>query len=174
MSDLYYKIYAIAHNNAVDLLHEADFLFTQEAYARSYLLAYTALEEISKSQFAADVYTGLRTKAEFRDFYRNHARKLELVQWVHDDANSWPYNIRWVGPDRDDVEEIAPGVPVYEKRLAAMYVDINFCTRTVLKPAELISSKEAKEMIQLVNVAIDRIVITEEDQGCIGTKAFMK
>ena len=74
MDDLYYKIYATAHNNAVDLLSEAELLLGKKAYARAFAIAYTALEEISKSQFAADVYTGLHT--EKIRFYLPATRKL--------------------------------------------------------------------------------------------------
>jgi len=174
MDDLYYKIYATAHNNAVDLLSEAELLLGKKAYARAFAIAYTALEEISKSQFAADVYTGLHTDKEFKDFYKNHSRKLERVQWVYEDANSWPYNLRWVGPDPDDVVRITPGIPVFQKRQGALYVDVDFSTRDLTEPKGMVSQKDAEGMIQLVEVAIDRIVSVERDQGRIGTKGFMK
>ena len=38
----------------------------------------------------------------------------------------------------------------------------------------MVSQKDAEGMIQLVEVAIDRIVSVERDQGRIGTKGFMK
>ncbi len=174
MDSIYHKIYASAHNNAIDLLREAELLFGNKAYPRAYAIAYTAIEEISKSQFAADVYTGLHTEEEFRDFYRSHSRKLDRVQWVHKDANSWPYNLRWIGPDQDDVERIAPGQPVFSKRQGSMYVDADFSNMSVASPSESVSEKDAKEMIQLVEVAINRIVDVEEEQGRIGTKGFMK
>lgn len=52
------ELYRIAHNNAVDLLAEAEILFANKKYARAYFLAFTGLEEIAKSQLAADVFTG--------------------------------------------------------------------------------------------------------------------
>ena len=174
MNYMYYEIYAKAHNNAVALLTEAKLLFTNKAFARAYALAYTALEEVSKSQFAADVYTGLHTEDEFMQFYRNHARKLERVQWVHKDANSWPYNIRWVGPEQGDIETIAPNEPTFNKRQEAMYVDVNLSKKQVTSPTESTSEKEALDMIQLVEVAINHINDVERDQGRIGTKGFMK
>ena len=172
--NLYLDIYKKAYNNALDLFHEAELLFAQKAYARAYALAYTALEEISKSQFAADVYTGLHTENEFKAFYRDHVRKLEGVQWVHEDANSWPYDLKWVGPDLDDVVRINPNEPVFPKRQGALYVDANFSARAATAPTESVTQNDANEIIRLVEVAIQRIVEVEFTQGRIGTKGFMK
>src|ERR1035441_1349050 len=52
--ELYLTLHRAAHNNAIDLLAEAEILFERERYSRAYSLAFTALEEISKSQLAAD------------------------------------------------------------------------------------------------------------------------
>jgi predicted S18 family serine protease len=60
--DLFYKLYIEAHNNAVQLIHDAETLFEKGRYPRAYSLAFTALEEIAKSQLAADVYTGLQSE----------------------------------------------------------------------------------------------------------------
>jgi len=51
----FYSIHASTHNNAIELLSEAEILFEKKRYARAYFLAFTGLEEISKSQLAADV-----------------------------------------------------------------------------------------------------------------------
>jgi hypothetical protein len=50
--------YRWAHNNAVALLEEAQMLSTNGRHARAFALACSALEEIGKSQYAADVSTG--------------------------------------------------------------------------------------------------------------------
>ena len=42
----YLEIYRAAHNNAADLLREAELLFDNKYFARAYVLAFTALEEI--------------------------------------------------------------------------------------------------------------------------------
>lgn len=171
---LYLEIYRKAHNNAVDLLREAELLQEHGAYARAYAVAYTALEEVSKSQFAADVYTGLHTATEFRDFYRNHAAKLDRVAWAHLSATSWPYNLRWIGPDPEDVDRINPGEPVFAKRQAALYVDVDASFGKVLVPEQQVTEKDAEDIIQVVEVAIRNILDVERDQGRIGTKGFMK
>ncbi len=68
----YLDLYQKAHNNAIDLLQDAELLFERDRYSRAYALAFTALEEIAKSQLAADVYTGLIDEKEFKETCLNH------------------------------------------------------------------------------------------------------
>jgi AbiV family abortive infection protein len=69
------ELYRSAHNNAVDLLAEAEILYEKGKHARAFFLGFTALEEISKSQLAADVFTGLIAEEEFFEYYRNHKKR---------------------------------------------------------------------------------------------------
>ena len=172
----YLEIYRVAHNNAADLLREAELLFDHKYFARAYVLAFTALEEIQKSQFAADVFTGLCAEREFEKFYRDHKRKIERVIWAHADANSYPHNLKWVGPDIDDLERIVSQEPDFGKRLDALYVGVDFKNQKIIKPEEQITDKDAKEMMRLVEVALERIweVSGEFGGNQIGTKGFMK
>lgn len=170
----YLEIYKEAHNNAVDLLKEAELLFNHKHFARAYALAFTALEEISKSQFAADVFTGLSSDEEFKKFYKNHRQKIDRVAWAHLDANEYPHNLKWVGPDRDDVERINPQAPLFQKRQGSLYVEVGDKDR-LLKPSKQISAKDAEEIMQIVEVALQRIwEVTEYHGHQIGTKGFMK
>lgn len=169
-------IYRIAHNNAANLLREAELLYGNKCFARAYALAFTALEEISKSQFAADVFTGLHTGGDFEKFYRNHKHKIERMSWAHNDANSYPHDLKWVGPDIDDLERINPSEPDFKKRLNALYVGIDFNNQAITRPEEQITEKDAKEMMRVVEVALERIweVSGEFGGNQIGTKGFMK
>ena len=171
----YLEIYRIAHNNATDLLREAEILFNKEHYQRAYFLAFTALEEISKSQFAADVFTGLQKEEEFEKFYRDHREKIGRAVWAHLDANSYPHNMKWVGPDIDDIEQISSQEPYFQKRQSALYVGVDFQNQKISKPKEQISEADAKGMIHIVEVALERIWEVSEYHGeQIGTKGFMK
>ena len=171
----YLEIYKAAYNNAADLLKEAELLFNRKHFARVYALAFTALEEISKSQFAADVFTGLCKEEDFNKFYTNHREKIERVAWAHLDANSYPHNMKWVGPDIDDVEQINPQQPHFQKRQDALYVGIDFQNQRIIEPKEQISEADAKEMIRIVEIALERIWEVSEYYGNqIGTKGFMK
>ncbi len=172
----YLMIYRAAHNNAIDLLKEAELLYDHECFARAYFLSFSALEEISKSQFAADVFTELHAEEEFERLYRKHEEKIRNVSWVHVDANSYPHNLRWIGPDIDDLEEINPAEPDFRKRLNALYVDIDFKNQKIIIPEEKITEKDAKDIIRLVEVALERIFEVSGEFGGnqIGTKGFMK
>jgi len=172
----YLEIYKTAHNNAADLLREAELLFDHKYFARTYASAFTAIEEISKSQFAADVFTGLCKEDDFNNFYRDHRSKIERVAWAHLDANSYPHNMKWVGPDVDDVERINPQEPDFQKRQDSLYVGIDFKNQKIIRPIEQITEADAKEMLRIVEVALDRIweVSGEFGGNQIGTKGFMK
>lgn len=174
-SNIFLEIYREAHNNAVELLSGAELLFKYKKYPSSYFLAFTALEEISKSQFAADVFTGICAEEEFRKFYREHKKKIKQVEWAHLDASSHPYNMKWIGPDIDDVEEINSNMPIFQNRLDSLYVDVNFDKQVVSIPIEKIREEDAKSIIHIVEVALQRILeVTEFHGGQIGTKGFMK
>lgn len=170
------EIYKIAHNNAADLLREAELLYNHKHFPRAYALAFTALEEISKSQFAADVFTGLHTSEDFEKFYRNHKHKIDRMAWAHDDANSYPHDLRLVGPDIDDLERINPSEPDFKKRSDALYIGVDFNNKKIIKPNEQITEKDAKEIMRIVEVALERIweVSGEFGGNQIGTKGFMK
>ena len=170
----YLNIYNEAHNNAVGLLKESQILFDNGCYARSYFLAFTALEEISKSQFAADVFTGFSKEDDFLNFYTNHKDKIRRIGWAHEDANSYPHNIIWVGPDRDDVERVKDSEPLFQKRNDALYVGM--IDNNIKLPNEEVSETDAQEIIHIANVAFQRIweVSGEFGGNQIGTKGFMK
>jgi len=169
----FYKIYAKAHNNAADLLNEAEILYEKGKYARAYFLAYTGLEEISKSQLAADVYTRFVKEEVFWKRYREHKSKIDGVEWAHIDANTYPYNKIWIGPDMDDVEGISPSKPLFERRQKALYVDVK--DSIIFSPKEEINGDDAKEIMHILSTALYRIWEMEEYWGHqIGTKGFMK
>lgn len=171
----FYKVYLYAHNNAVGLLSEAEILYKAEKYPRAYFLAFTALEEISKSLLAADVHTGLVSPDKFYNHYTNHHKKIDRVMWAHSDANSYPHNLKWVGPDVDDLEPINPDKPIFQKRQYALYVDIDDQNKEIIKPSEQITKIDANEVIHIVEIALHQIFIMTEYYGHqIGTKGFMK
>jgi len=173
---VFLEVYNAGNKNASDLLKATNVLCDAGHYAQAYVLAHTALEEISKSQFAADVFTSLKTEDEFRKFYRDHKNKIASIGWAHHDASSYPHKYKWIGPDMDDVEEMNPEKPQFGKRQAALYVDVDFDTGVVTKPSDIIGEKDARNIIHIVEVALERIwEITGEFGGMqIGTKGFMK
>ena len=173
---IFLEIYNAGNKNASDLLKCAGILCNKGHFPQAYFLAYTALEEISKSQFSADVFTGMEKEEEFIKFFRNHRDKITNIDWAHCDATSYPYKYKWTGPDIDDVEEMNPDKPLFNKRQSALYVDIDFLNSLVIKPVDVIEEKDARDIIHIVEVALQRIwEITGEFGGMqIGTKGFMK
>lgn len=173
IKDNFYKLYLKTHNNAVDLLSEAKILFKEKKYCRAYFLAFTGLEEISKSQLAADVYTGFIKEDIFWKYYRNHNYKIDSSQWAHEDANSYPYNNIWIGPDIDDIEPISPTKPIWENRQISLYTAI--IDGNIVTPKDKILVSDAQDIIHVLDTAISRIIeVTEYYGHQIGTKGFMK
>ncbi len=161
----FYKIYAEAHNNAVELLSESEILFDNKKYARAYFLAFTGLEEISKSQLAADVCTKFIKEDDFWKHYANHNRKIGRVRWASLDAEDYR--------DLEEDEYVVIKIPSIEKRMDALYVGIK--QDVVTAPKDKIKSEDAKSLIHTLRVAIARIVEMTEYWGHrIGTKGFMK
>src|SRR5690348_2644031 len=132
--DQFLALYNAGNKNAVELLEAANVLCETRHFPQAYVLAYTALEEISKSQFAADVFTGLKREEDFKISYRSHQHKLANIGWAHYDATTWPHKYKWVGPDMDDVTEMNPEQPLFSKRQDALYVGVDFNTGTVFSP----------------------------------------
>ncbi|MBU0614125.1 AbiV family abortive infection protein [Patescibacteria group bacterium] len=166
----YLELYEHAHINACDLLKEAKILFDNKCYPRAYFLAFTALEEISKSQYAADVFTGLSTEEDFKKAYKNHNEKIGRVAWAQLDT---PHKLVWRGPDVDDIERIVPDMPAWEKRQDSLYVNFNGTITT--SPKDKIAEIDASELIRVVDTALKSIFETTVIFGNnIGTKGFMK
>jgi AbiV family abortive infection protein len=158
-------LYRCAHNNAVELLEDAEILFEKGKFPSAYALAFTALEEIAKSQLAADVYTSFITEEEFQEHYRDHKKKIGRMAWATEDARRY-----LDAPEGDyvDVEE-----PTFANRMDAMYVSLN--DKKVASPSDVIDAKAARGIIHTVNVALQRILeVTQVWGDQIGTKGFMK
>ena len=167
----YLEVYRKSHNNAVHLMEEAKLLFKHKHFSRAYFLAYTALEEISKSQHAADVATEFSNEKEFIESFKNHHHKIARVGWAYYEAKSHPFS--WIGPDKDDIEEIVTDKPLWDKRQDSLYVGVD--GKTIRVPSEQISQSDAKGIIHIVETALHQIWEMEEYWGHqIGTKGFMK
>ena len=165
MKSTFLSLYTSAHTNAVELLYEAELLFEHHRYARAYALAFTALEEISKSQLAADVFTGFTTEDEFFKIYRDHKKKIIRMAWATEDAK------RYLDVDTENYLTVEK--PKVASRMDALYV--GFDGDTIQSPADFISREEAQSIIHTVRTAIHRITEVTEFWGHqIGTKGFMK
>lgn len=162
----YLDMYIKSLNESKKLLKDAEVLFKNESYERAYFIAFAALEEISKSQLAADVYTGFIEEDEFKDAYKDHKKKIDRVKWIQIDGNMYPC-FRWDDVRIDDFD--------FKKKLKSLYVDVDFGTESVSSPSESITKSDAEKIIKAVKVGLSQIYyITEELGEQIGTKGFMK
>jgi|SRR5271155_3059675 len=165
MREQYLRLYQAAFNNAGRLVDDAEALYAAKRFPSAYALAFTALEEIAKSQLAADVFTGFMTEEQFEKCYLSHAKKIGKMAWATDEAERY-----LDAPEGSYVDVEAPEVA---HRMDAMYVSIT--GPKVVSPSDVIDEARAKGIIHTVNVAIQALVVMTEVDGLpIGTKGFMK
>ncbi len=159
------QIYTAAHVNAQQLLSDVEVLFERGRHATAYFLAFTALEEISKSQLAADVFTGFAAEEEFWATFTKHEKKIRRMAWASNEA--WNYL------DVETEVYIEIHKPDFKRRMSAVYVE---CDRpTVESPDKVITHEMAKSLIHTVRVALHEIMLMTDYWGHqIGTKGFMK
>ena len=108
---------------------------------------------------------------------KDHKKKIDFIGWAHTNATTYPHKYKWIGPDMYDVEEMNPEKPLFQKRQYALYVDVDFQNEIVSKPSEIINEKNARDIIHVVEVALERIWEVSNDEfgtGRIGTKAFLE
>lgn len=162
----YLKLYYHSLDEAKALLREAILLFDNDSFQRAFFLGFSALEEISKSQLAADVFTGFISESEFKKVWRNHEAKIKRVKWIQLDSQEHRYS-QFVDIEVKDFE--------HAKRLGAMYVDMDFVSGKVSLPRQNICKEDAQSIISAVKVGLCRIYeVTVEWGEQIGTKGFMK
>ena len=161
----FFDLYRKSHSNAVELLQEAELLFERGRFSRAYALAFTALDEISKSQLAADVHTGYITEQEFQKVFRDHRKKIERMAWATEYAKRY-----LTVPDGVYLEVEKP---TFVSRNDSMYVNLK--DDKTIGPSDVIGREQAEAIIHTVNVALERIMEMTEFWGYqIGTKGFMK
>jgi AbiV family abortive infection protein len=154
-----YKAYVRCHNNAVDLMIDAEVLFQAGRYARSFALAIIAWEELGKSQIAADYYSGILTHAAYKAAYKDHKVKTAYLN-------------RAGAIDGETALTVAYnptiGHRLEEARQTALYASANNM------PNEEITKENAKDAMKRVNEHIEYINFAENFNGRIGSKALFK
>jgi len=127
-------------------------------YARAFFLAFTALEEISKSQLAADVVTEFISEDEFLDHYRCHPKKIERMAWVTEEAQRYL-----------DIDLQHPDI---SSRANALY-SLSIKDKKVQTPTDAITKEDAQGIIRTAEVALDSITTNDFMGYAIGSKGFM-
>jgi AbiV family abortive infection protein len=154
-----YRAYARCHNNAVDLISDAEILLAAGKYARSLALAIMAWEELGKSQIVADYYSGVLTEQEYKAAFKEHRVKSSYLNRAGAiDGKSFltvAYNSTL-------------GHRLEEARQTALYASADNISR------DAITEENARDVIERVNEHIGYINFAEDFNGRIGSKALYK
>ena len=154
-----YQAYAMCHNNAVDLISDAEILLAAGKYARSCALAIMAWEELGKSQIAADYYSGILTDREYKAAFKEHRVKTSYLNRAGAIDGKSMLTVAYNSTLGHKLEEI---------RQTALYASAKNM------PKEAITQENAKEIMDRVNEHIHYIRFAEEFNGRIGSKALFK
>jgi AbiV family abortive infection protein len=162
------QLYETCLANARDLLEDAEALLERGSAPRAFALAFTAYEEIAKSQLVADFYHDVVTEAELEAGFRSHPMKLAyLVRVLRISAledgrteATIDYDIRKLSPLtalRNDALYVGYGTG-YEPRL----------------PTSAVTADQAREMIEMVEAELGQIGWAEEHGETIGSRGLFK
>ena len=159
-------LYTACLKNARELLEESELLIAHEHHARAYFLAYTAIEELGKSQVVADYFYDIVTKSEFEAAFRDHKFKAaylnRYVQIPNDLKDEW------------FIEYDAKSSPGHmEARNRSLYIEC-LPEHVPQFPAHAISLESANELISTGTKYLAEIIRMEHLTERIGTKAFTK
>ncbi len=160
------RLYRACLENARDLAHEACLLYRAKRYPRAYALAFTALEEISKSQAVADFFTGVLSHPEFEEAFRNHKMKTAYLDRVV---------VISASSDESTVEyDQRAAESRVMSRMRALYVDYGVDHAPAM-PGEAITREHAKAAIDRAESELHEMWVHEEYYGHqIGTKGLWK
>jgi AbiV family abortive infection protein len=150
--------YHWADENAIALLEEARFLEAKGRFARAFASACTALEEIGKSQYAADVYTGFISPDDFEKNMRNHRHKTRYAGRA----------VLSGGIQRPLLGDEKAAERIFDRRNQALYAS------PTKRVDDADFEHDARTMIDYCETWIERIRSQEEIAERIGTKAFLK
>ena len=159
-------LYSACLKNASELLEEAVLLLSNGHHPRAYFLAYTAMEELGKSQVVADYFYDMVSKAEFEAAFRDHRFKAayvkRYVQITDNHKGDWfiEYDPRSTGH-------------YTQERNRSLYIE-HLPDHTPQFPVQMISPESANELIAAAKEYLSEIIKMEHITERIGTKAFTK
>jgi AbiV family abortive infection protein len=153
------SLYAACLGNARQLVDEAELLLEHNHVPRAYALAFTAYEEVGKSQIVADYLNDDASEREFEEAFWKHPIKAAYVE-------RW-FDGRAISYDRATVQED------YQARLAALYVNCA-ADNSPTTPVTAITRDRARDMIDAVIEALGYIEHAEWLNGRVGTMGLFK
>lgn len=159
-------LYGACLKNADHLMQEADLLLSHGHHARAFYLAFTAFEELGKSQLVADYFNELISDAEYRAAFHDHRIKAAYVERYV----TIPKNQRDTWFIEYDKQALSTEISY---RMRSLYVEAgnNF---NPLLPEDAISIDLAKKTVAEARRFLEEILRMEYLTERIGTKAFTK
>ena len=159
-------VYRACLANARALIEEAELLLAHKHSARAYFLAYTAIEELGKSQVVADSYYDLVSEKEFEAAFRDHVFKAAYVtRYVQVPAE---IHHEWF----IEYDKVAARKHI-ACRERALYVERCEGHRPQ-SPVDEFSHEDARRIIDTGRQYLEEIDDLELMTNQIGTKAFTK
>jgi len=159
-------LYHACLDNAADIINEADMLYKNKCYSRSFALAIIAYEEIGKSQIVADLFNDMASKKEFEEAFRKHEIKSSY--------NSRRFIIETKLKVKSHIDyDKSKGKEYTKWRLAATYVDFSKDYSAQI-PKNVITKDAAKNSIDVAKKEIDDIYKYSYLTERIGSKSFTK
>src|SRR3989338_11313587 len=138
-----HKLYRACMKNAGDLLEDARFLFVKKRYSTAFFLAYSAQEEVNKSQIVADYANSDLSKAEFEKAFYSHAFKLSYVglRWAEIKGKIGVYRFKKSDQDTNGY---------FKQRNRALYVYFGDALKPII-PADMFTEKAVSALIETVS-----------------------
>ncbi len=156
--------------NAAGLWRESNLLFENKFYSRSFMLAFTALEELGKFLIVSDFITGVASKVELEEAFRNHNIKTAYLHGnvkIDLKEDLLDSNISTLIYDKNKFKQL------FKIRQSATYVNMKEGFKPE-EPKKEISKELAKKIIDKVQKEIEFIHFAEDLNGRIGSKALFK
>lgn len=148
------------------MLDDAHFLTQNGRFARAFALAFTANEEIGKSQIVADTYYGLAAVSELTDAFRKHDLKVAYVKRV---VRLEPASA--LGHEATIEYKPIEAKALFHARMRSLYVECGVDYAPAI-PSNAILKDRAEEMIEVVARELEAIAWAETLNGRIGTKGL--
>lgn len=153
------SVFNASRDNLSDLITEAKLLFEHGHHPRSFFTSVLALEELGKSQLAADYYSGIISKDEYDKAFRSHPTKTSYAERKMLFDNGGKTRLYY------DVEL---GRMIEGARQSSLYVSASST------PKAVITQSHAKKILEIVEKRFDEILHAEWLNGRIGSKAIFK
>lgn len=155
--------------NITSLLKEAELLYENEFYARTFLLSYLVLEELGKLLLISDYITGVVSEEELKVGFKDHNHKIgywhNQCQLTKDNDGTTNATITY---SKDKYRYL------FNLRKKSAYVDYINEMYDFTTPQDTITSNIAVEILNYAKKEFNFLISCEIFNSRIGSKAIYK